>query len=75
MPKVILNPTDSQILTAWSAATALPTVDSARLRFDKYGAAMEHDKLGDAADRFGWFLVETDTGDVEAVNRSIKVRR
>jgi hypothetical protein len=71
--KIIQYPTDSQVVAAWAAARALPTIDSNQLRLDRYGAAIEHDKLGNASDRFGWFLIETDTGQVEAVNTSIKI--
>jgi hypothetical protein len=73
MPKIIQYPTHSQVSAAWTAAKAVPTVDSNQLRFDRYGAAIEHDKLGDASDRFGWFLIETDAGKVEAVNTSVKL--
>jgi hypothetical protein len=73
VPKIIQDPTESQVSAAWTAAKALPTADSNVVRFDKYGVAIEHDKHGDTSDRFGWVLVETEPGKVEAVNKSIKI--
>jgi hypothetical protein len=73
VPKIIQYPTEGQVIAAWTAARALPTADANIVRFDRYGVAIEHDKLGNTSDRFGWVLVETDTGKVEAINRAIKI--